>query len=265
MILTVSAAVTVLAVRFLLMRGIDRVCLALQLSNKTRGQLVGYVTSVPEFTIVVAAGLSGVFDAGFWNIASSNIINFGLFLIALFAYGQHRDLLSLQLLDEVGFGVLSIAVPLAMHALAVTINGGVALLLLAFFGLYKLIDLRLNRPVRVPEAAAEPSGEGPLRGMAAILVGVLIVLVAGRFLGSSAHALIVELKMPSWIVGWVLGFITSLPEAVSFFEIFRLEKQRGRLHRIDDAQQGLDALVASNMSNLGLILPAGMGVYVLAQ
>jgi Ca2+/Na+ antiporter len=94
-------------------------------------------------------------------------------------------------------------------------------------------------------------------------LGILAVLAAGRYLGRSAHALIIELGIPTWVIGWILGLVTSLPEAVSFCEIYRLEKARGRLHLRHDTQQGLDALVASNMSNLGIILPAGMLIYLL--
>jgi hypothetical protein len=71
--------------------------------------------------------------------------------------------------------------------------------------------------------------------------------------------------MPAWIIGWILGIVTSLPECVSFYDIFRLEKSRGRLHLRDDTQQGLDALVSSNMCNLGVILPVGLLVYLLVK
>ncbi|GAG25309.1 unnamed protein product, partial [marine sediment metagenome] len=66
-------------------------------------------------------------------------------------------------------------------------------------------------------------------------------------------------------IGWILGFITSLPELTSFFEIYRLEKKNGRLHLLDDTQEALDALVSSNMSNLGVILPIGIIVYSLIR
>ena len=94
--------------------------------------------------------------------------------------------------------------------------------------------------------------------------GIVIVIAAGRFLGTSAGVLIETLSMPIWLVGWILGLITSIPELTSFFEIYRLSKKKGTLESSDrDTQEALDALVASNMANLGIILPVGIIVYSL--
>ena len=73
-----SAAAIIMFVKYGLLRGIDQIANAMNWSTKTRGQLTGYATSVPEFVCLVSAGLAGVWEAGLWNIASSNIINAGL-------------------------------------------------------------------------------------------------------------------------------------------------------------------------------------------
>jgi Ca2+/Na+ antiporter len=91
-ILCVLAAVIVASVRFLVVPGIDSLSRVFGLSGKVRGQLLGYATSTPELVIIVASAASGVFDAGFWNIASSNIINWVLFMSAVLFWGQFKDL-----------------------------------------------------------------------------------------------------------------------------------------------------------------------------
>ena len=48
-----------------------------------------------------------------------------------------------------------------------------------------------------------------------------------------------------------------------FFEIFRKHKKADTLEGIEDTQEALDALVASNMSNLGIILPIGIFIAAL--
>ena len=114
LILAVCAGITVAAVRFFLVRGLYILGTALQLSAKTRGQVLGYATSTPEFVVVIASALTGAFNAGFWNIASSNIINFILFSSALLFYRQQADLANLRFLDEIVFGLLSVAIPLVL-------------------------------------------------------------------------------------------------------------------------------------------------------
>ena len=84
-ILVCSAVVIVAAVRFLLIPGIGKIGAALKFSPKVRGQMIGYATSIPELTVLVAGAFAGVFSAGLWNIASSNIINAVLFFLTVLA------------------------------------------------------------------------------------------------------------------------------------------------------------------------------------
>lgn len=267
LILAASAAITVVSVRFLLIVGIDRLCQAFSLSSKTKGQIIGYATSVPELVIVVSSAWVGVFDAGFWNIASSNIINCMLFALAVCFYKQHKDLLHAGFIDEIVFVVLSVIAPLVLVQLDLTLTIGVAVGLIVFFGLYKVLDGYFNASSAGDSDEAIEDEDGPRigagRGAILIFLGLVMVIGAGRYLGESAEVLIEELKIASWLVGWLLGIVTSIPEMTSFFEIYRLHKKAGSIEGIADTQENLDALVASNMSNLGIILPVGVLVYTL--
>ena len=55
-----AGALIILLVRFGLCVGIDHVASARAWSTKTRGQVTGLATSVPELVCLVATGLSGV-------------------------------------------------------------------------------------------------------------------------------------------------------------------------------------------------------------
>ena len=264
-ILIASAAAIVGAVRFLLIPGIGRIGAALKFSAKVRGQMIGYATSVPELTVLVAGALAGVFDAGLWNIAASNIINWALFLLTVFAFRQQLDLKHKGFADEIIFGILSVVVPLLMFAVHIGTGYATVAGLLCFFVFYKVMDKRLNKAGK-PVAAPPGSENGTLRGGAVFLVvGVMVVLFSGKFLGGSAGALITQLNVPAWAVGWILGLVTSVCELASFIEIYRMHKPKDSPTHIKDTQEALDALVASNVSNLGLILPIGMLVYLIVS
>ncbi|VGO19689.1 hypothetical protein [Pontiella sulfatireligans] len=264
-ILVLSAAAIVGSVRFLLIPGIGKIGAALKFSAKVRGQMIGYATSVPELTVLVAGALAGVFKAGLWNIASSNIINLVLFLITVFAFRQQLDLKNKGFADEIFFGILSIIIPLLMFALHIGTGYATALGLVAFFVVYKVLDKRLNKlgkPAPLPKGAENGTVGG---GGLLLAIGLVVVLVAGRFLGTSAGALIKQLSVPAWAVGWILGLVTSVCELASFIEIYRIHKPKDSPEHIKDTQEALDALVASNVANLGLILPIGMLVYLLVK
>lgn len=261
-ILIICTIATVAAVRVFLIYGIFIISSRLNFSSKTKGQIIGYTTSVPELVVVISAALAGVFDAGFWNIASSNVINCFLFALAVLTYRQHKDLFNTVFIDEVVFVLLSVAIPLTMYGLGIDLTVSVSVGLLILFVVYKVIDRVVNRPAKEPQEEGEVHAS-LTKGLMALILGIAVIVVAGKYLGDSAHDLVHSVDMPAWLVGSILGFVTSIPELTSFFEIYRLEKKRKRLHLLDDTQQALDALVASNMSNLGIILPIGMIIYSL--
>ena len=264
-ILMLSAAVIVSAVRFLLIPGIGTIGAALKFSAKVRGQMIGYATSVPEFTVLVAGAFAGVFKAGLWNIAASNIINCALFLTTVFAFRQQLDLKNKVFADEIAFGILSVVIPLLMFAAHIGTGPATIVALVAFFVIYKVMDKRLNKagkPAPLPPGSESRSLGS---GLAFLVVGVLVILLAGNFLSSSAGALIKQLNVPAWAVGWILGLVTSVCELASFIEIYRTHKHKDSPTHIKDTQEAIDALVASNVSNLGLILPLGMLVYLIVS
>ena len=262
LILVACAAATVGAVRVLVITGIEILCTRFGFSPKTKGQVIGYATSVPEFAVVISAALVGVFDAGLWNIASSNIINTVLFAGAVLVYRQQPDLKKPRFADELAFGALSVALPIALVIAGVTLGIGVSCGLLGLFVVYKIVDRAANPKAAAPADPGAPRGS-LWKGIGALVLGIAIVTVAGRFLGTSAERLIGTVGVPAWLVGWILGFITSVPEMTSFFEIYRLHRKRDQLHLAHDTQEALDALVASNMCNLGVILPLGMIVFAI--
>ncbi len=264
-ILAVLAGVTVLAVRLLILRGLEIITTCLRLGTKTKGQLLGYATSIPELVVVLSSAWAGVFDAGFWNIASSNIINWVLFLAAVLCYRQHWDLKNRKFVDELVFGMLSVAMPVSLFLMGVGTTKWTAIGLLGLFIFYRVMDRALN-----PKAGGEAkTGEhcpvhGPVVGVALLAAGIVAISVCGAFLGNVADGLVTELETPAWLVGWILGLVTSVPEMGSFFLVFRLHRQRGTGGLTDDTQEALDALVASNMCNLGIILPSGVLVFWIA-
>ena len=255
--LCLFASLRVMAVRFLIVPGIAKASVALNFGSKARGKLLGYVTSVPELVIVISSAAAGVFDAGFWNIASSNIINWCLFLSAVFAFRQSPDLRHHTSVDEIAFGLFSVLLPLALLKYEIPTSASLAVVLLLVFVAYKALDRRLNPKVRGLEMNRGYRSK-LLPALSAVAAGSIAIVVAGYNLGIVAKELVVELGVPAWMIGWILGIISSIPELSGFFEVYRKYKRAGALEGINDTQEALDTLVASNMSNLCVILPVGI-------
>lgn len=262
-VMIISAAAIILSVKYGLLQGIDHIAGAMNWSAKARGQVTGYATSVPEFVCLVAAGLAGVWEAGLWNIASSNIINAFLMLIAISYYRQFGELFNIGFLDEILFAGLAIAVPIVLMHFGMDTQWYLVPLLLGLFVVYHILDRRLNRPDPEAESAEESVGNLPL-GIILGVTALTSIVIAGIFLGDATAAVIQQMNIRPAIAGWILGLVTSIPEMVSFFAVYAASRREGNEHELSDTQEALDNLTGSNMSNVGIVYPLGLLAFLIA-
>jgi|TARA_B100000959_G_scaffold281366_1_gene345263 Ca2+/Na+ antiporter len=253
----------VLITRFLLINGIQLTSDAWAIPRKMQGQIMGYATSAPELVGTVSTAAKGLLGAGLWNVTASNIINLVLFLAAAIYFGRSKALVRRKFADEIGFALGAIVLPIILVTREQWAKSKwAALVLFGFFVVYVVLDNVFNRsnPDEEDVAAKDPS-KGP-KGIVCILLGIAGIIIAGNYLGIVAESIVTQMSVPEWAVGWILGVITSLPEMTSFYAVFALAKEQGG---DESCQQNLDNLAASNMSNVGLIYPIGIVVYLLAS
>jgi Ca2+/Na+ antiporter len=264
LIMIISAASIIALVKFGLLRGIDHIANSMKWRAKARGQVTGYATSVPEFVCLVSAGLAGVWEAGLWNIASSNIINAGLMLFAVFFYRQSKELWNRRFVDEVAFAALAVAVPLVLMRASMDTQWYLVPVLLGFFVIYQLIDKKVNRPNKEKENQEAAVGNLPF-GLILGLSALIAIGIAGMFLGDATAEVVRQLGVHPAIAGWILGVVTSIPEMVSFFAVYGAAKREGKLESLNDTQEVLDNLTSSNMANVGIAYPMGLLAFLLAS
>lgn len=256
----VSSLAVIGLVKVGLVPGIDRLSASLGWSLKARGKATGYATSVPELVTLVAAGLSGVWDAGLWNIASSNLINLIFATTALVYYKRISTVFDMDFVKEIGFAAIGIAAPLTLMFFGLDTHLAIIPVLLGLFVAYLLVD---KGDGEIPEGQAAMVGTSPLVGLALIVGSLVAITIAGNFLGSATRDVVQLMGISALATGWLLGLITSLPEAVTFFTVFSSRRGLGSTDRKAQVQELLDNLAASNMSNSGLIYPLGLGLYLL--
>ena len=259
-----SATVIILLVKFGLLRAIDNIANARKWSAKARGQVTGYATSIPEFVCLVSAGLAGVWEAGLWNIASSNMINAGLMLLAVSFHRQVGELFNRRFVDEIGFAALAVVVPVILMNWGMDTQWYVVPILVGFFVVYQLVDKTVNRPDKDEAFSQEAVGNLPF-GLILGLTALIAIGIAGIFLGSATAEVVQQLGVHPAIAGWILGLVTSLPEMVSFFAVYAAAHRAGRQRDLNDTQEALDNLTGSNMANVGIIYPIGLLAFLLAS
>lgn len=267
LLLMVALGIAVVLLTRVVVRGIELYAAAGGMSSKAKGQILGYATSLPELVGTVGTAANGLLGAGLWNIASSNIINLVLFTSAAVYYGRLRAVFKRKFADEAGFAFAALLVPLALaRRPGVTDSPWLAAALFASFLGYLYLDRKLNPNPPMSVAASRHDGDtsGRSRGIAIAAAGVCGIVLAGNYLGHEAKFVVEGMGVPQWAVGWILGFITSLPEMTAFFAVFASARAEDGSAPDDDVdcQENLDSLAASNMSNLGVIYPLGIAVFL---
>lgn len=268
LMLILLGVLVVFITRYLLAKGVEWLADNAHLNPKLKGKILGFSTSIPELVATSSTAAMGLLSAGLWNIASSNIINSVLFLSALVWHRKQGRIAQTQFIDEIGFAASAIGLPLLLTTqTGMERSPWTAVALFGIFLAYLVLDKFLNKHVDTEYAEEIERVEGSHSVAAALVLiglGIVGITLSGYYLGVYAANVVNRLGVPQWAVGWILGFITSLPELTTFFAVFSAAKKRGE--RSDASlQSNLDNLAASNMSNLGLIFPIGITVFLVTQ
>ena len=83
----------------------------------------------------------------------------------------------------------------------------------------------------------------------------------GNLLGDILENLCVKLSVPQFVIGVILGFATSIPELITFFES---QKHHGKSQNdILGVVEATNNLLTSNMMNLFIIQSIGIIIFTI--
>ena len=240
----------------------------LNLKPKTVGDIAGVATSVPELLTISASSFNGLISASIYNVLSSNVINLIQYCVAIVLNKNQKAFKNKAIRVDVILVVITIILPLAFILLKTELKLVMApILILLYFGFKKINsnvhELYLKKENMEIENAQNKENRwerGNKRKVAKnvcvlIATGTLLFVV-GNLLGDTLETLCSRFNVPELIVGIVLGFVTSLPELITFFEAQRHYK------KVDDDMLGVveatNNLLTSNILNLFAIQTVGI-------
>lgn len=243
----------------------------LNLKPKTIGTISGVATSVPELLTVSFSAVSGMIGTSTYNILSSNIINFVQYLFSIAVNKNKSGLQNRAIRIDLGLVLFTILIPVGM--LLCNIEESITMvpiffLLFVFF--YFLNHNAHKLYLKKEEAQIEEKIEQEtkwLKGkkrktvMYAILLiatGIALYIVGDR-LGNVLESLCFQFQVPEFIIGILLGVITSLPELITFFEAqkYHAKENREELGIIEATNN----LLSSNLLNLFVIQSMGIVIF----
>ena len=167
-----------------------------------------------------------------------------------------------RFLKELGFAGVGIAAPLVLMQAKLDTHWVVIPVLLSLFVLYLVTD---QGDGEMPDAQHDQAEQGAATGVTMIVLTLSLIVLVGDFLGQATRDVVQVMGVPAVAAGWVLGLVTSLPEAVTFFTVFSERRASGCADHKAQVQELLDNLAASNMSNSALIYPVGLLIYLVGS
>lgn len=258
----------VLISKYILVSTLRKLAEALNLKAKTVGDIAGYATSVPELLTITTSSLRGLTGASVYNILSSNVINLIQYLGAILLNKNTSKLRNRAIITDLILVFFTIAIPIAFLKLNIELKLAVVPLFVILYILFRVLNNHVhklylkNEDAELAEEIEEEKEEQKKNPKKVLIYAVILIVtgillfVIGELLGNTLENLCNLFGVSEVIVGILLGFVTSLPELITFFEAQRHYK------KVDDDMLGVveatNNLLTSNILNLFAIQTVGI-------
>lgn len=273
-----SFAIVIVA-KYLLVSTLRKLSELFNLGPKAAGNIAGIATSVPELLTVSFAAYAGFIETGIYNVLSSNIINLAQYLGAIYINKNQKYIRNKAIRIDIIMVIITIIIPAFMVVANIKVNMLTVIFFVILLCLFYYINLNVHKlylrkqddQIDKEENSKYTKEEelikkGSKRGMQIIINIVYIIFIAialyliGNLLSDSLTNLSITFRLPDLVLGIALGFITSIPELITF-----TEAQRKPYKQVAGAKLGVveatNNLLTSNLLNLFAIQSIGIIIY----
>lgn len=269
----VYTGLIVIISKYVLVKTLRNLAENLKLKPKTVGNIAGIATSVPELLTICASSYSGLTSASIYNVLSSNVINLVQYYVAIVINKNQKSFRNKAIKVDLILVIITIILPILFIGLKSELQiAMVPILILLYLGFRKINDnahkLYLKREDKEIEEIQEKEDRwerGNKRKFARnviilVLTGIVLFFV-GNLLGDTLENLCLIFSVPQFVVGIILGFVTSIPELITFFES---QKHHGKSQNdILGVVEATNNLLTSNMVNLFIVQSLGVIIFTL--
>ena len=267
----IYSSLIVIISKYILVNTLRKLAENLNLKPKTVGNIAGYATSMPELLTVSISSLNGLISTSIFNIISSNVINFIQYIASIIMNKNREALNNKAIKIDLIMVVLTIIIPLFILWKNMEIDFDIIPIFLIIYFLFIYLNnnvnkLYLQKENREIQKKFEEEGKTEKGNTRKTLLYVIILIITGvvlylisELLGNSLDNLCNELGISQIIIGLLLGFITSIPELITFFESQQhYKRQNNNMLGVIEATNNL---LTSNILNLFLIESIGICLY----
>ncbi len=264
----IYSGLIVLISKYVLVTTLRKLAEALNLKAKTVGDIAGYATSVPELLTIITSSLRGLTGASVYNILSSNVINLIQYLGAILLNKNTSKLRNRAIITDLVLVFFTIAIPIVFLKLDIELKLTVVPLFIILYSLFIVLnnhvhklylkneDEELEEEIEAERKEEKKKPKKVLLYVSILIITGILLFFIGELLGDTLENLCNIFGVSEVIVGILLGFVTSLPELITFFESQRHYK------KVEDDMLGVveatNNLLTSNILNLFAIQTVGI-------
>lgn len=245
----------------------------LNLKSKTVGDIAGVATSVPELLTICASSFSGLTSASIYNVLSSNVINLIQYYAAILLNKNSKFFKN----QAIKVDLILVAITIILPIFFITIKSDMKLtlvpfLILFYLGFKKINDnvhkLYLKEEDREIEEIQEKEDRWEIGNKRKVARNVLVLascgillFFIGNLLGGTLETLCRRFGISEFVIGIVLGFVTSIPELITFFE--SQKHHSSKRNNMLGVVEATNNLLMSNMMNLFVIQSLGIIIFTI--
>lgn len=263
--------------KYILVRALRNLAENLKLKPRVIGNIAGIATSIPELLTVAVSSFRGLMGTSLYNIISSNVINFIQYMVSLIVHKNYKAIKNKGIMIQNVFVMLTIIFPIALLKLENVLNIMTAFILVVMYSIFYWISKKIHERFlnnvdtrtkqedfkkieNVTEPIENRRNKQSFVYVGYILIAGILLYFIGNALGNVLESLSESFGIAEWILGLLLGFITSVPELVTFFESQKHYKNE-KDERILGVIEATNNLLTSNMLNFFIIQAIGIVIY----
>lgn len=275
----VYAFLIVVISKYILVKSLRKLAENLKLKPRTIGNIAGIATSIPEFLTVTVSSFRGLMGTSFYNIISSNVINFIQYSVSIIINKNYTAIKNKGIVIQNILVILTIIFPIILLKLENTLNIVIVFIFVAMYIIFYWISKKIHERYLHDEDTrmtqeefdrikneTESIGKGKNKRLCIYVGYILMAGILLYFIGNALGIVLENLAgifgIVEWVLGVLLGLITSIPELVTFFEAQKHYKKEED-KKLFGVIEATNNLLTSNMLNLFIIQAIGIGIYLI--
>ena len=267
----ICLAFIILISKYILVVILRKLAESLNLKPKTVGNIAGYATSVPELLTITISSFKGLSGASVINVLSSNIINLIQYIATVVLSKNTATLKNKAIKIDIVLVVITIIIPILLIWFKIELNLSIVPIFIILYSLFKYLDnngnklylqkenKELQKLIEKEEKWERGNKKKTVKYIIYLIITGILLFFVGDILGNNLESLCNKFNISQIIIGFLLGFFTSIPELITFFESQKYYKK----NRILGVVEATNNLLTSNILNLFIIQTIAILIYTI--